>query len=95
MYLSILESLFVLGFLSRVILIKAKGNMWYEERFLEAISPITLISLLFTIFMMCSYKSDVIFSLPLDALRIALPLTLYFVCMFFFSWFISRKSKID
>ncbi len=72
-----------------------KGNMWYEERFLEAISPITLISLLFTIFMMCSYKSDVIFSLPLDALRIALPLTLYFVCMFFFSWFISRKSKID
>lgn len=86
---------FVLGFLSRVILIKVKGNMWYEERFLEAISPITLISLLFTIFMMCSYKSDVIFSLPLDALRIALPLILYFVCMFFFSWFISRKSKID
>ncbi len=86
---------FILGFLSRLILIKIKGLNWYETKFLSAISPITIATLLFTIFMMCSYKSDQIFALPLDALRIALPLILYFICMFFLSWFISQKNKIN
>ncbi|TLD82524.1 ACR3 family arsenite efflux transporter [Helicobacter trogontum] len=86
---------FVLGFLSRFVLLKTKGASWYETKFLPFISPLTLITLLFTILMMCSYKSDAIFTLPLDTLKIALPLILYFVCMFFFSWFISRKNKIN
>lgn len=81
---------FLIGVLLRTLLPRWKGEEWYEERFLPAISPITMIALLFTILVMFSLKGDMIAQLPFDVLRIAIPLVLYFVLMFFLSFFMGR-----
>ncbi len=81
---------FLLGFLSRAILVKMKGLDWYTNIFIPKISPISLLALLFTIVAMFSLKGADVISLPLDVLRIAIPLVLYFVLMFFLSFFMSK-----
>lgn len=86
---------FVLGFGSRMLIIKLKGKEFLQNSFLPKISPITLITLLFTIMMMCSYKASEVFSLPFDTLKIALPLALYFVIMFFLTWILCSKLSLD
>ncbi|MPQ22920.1 ACR3 family arsenite efflux transporter [Carnobacterium divergens] len=82
---------FIAGFLSRFLLIRYKGKKWFEDIYLPKISSITLIALLFTIVVMFSVKGEKVIELPLDVVRIAIPLLLYFVIMFFISFFISKK----
>ncbi|AZA86464.1 arsenical-resistance protein [Chryseobacterium shandongense] len=85
---------FFAGFLSRFFLVRLKGKEWYNRKFIPAISPFTLYALLFTIVLMFSLKGDVIVKLPLDVVKVAVPLIVYFLLMFFVSFFINKSLSI-